>query len=49
MNIEIIEIAYQIYLIPTIKFTHDKFLYGYRGIEFIWLKWSIEIAFTKIK
>jgi hypothetical protein len=44
MKIEIIKIAYQIYLLPTIKWTHDPMLYGYRGIEFIWLKWGIEIS-----
>ena len=43
MKIEIIKIAYQIYLLPTIKLTQDPMLYGYRSIEFIWLKWSIEI------
>jgi len=44
MKINIIEIGYQIYLLPTIKFTHDPMLYGYRSIEFIWLKWGIEIS-----
>jgi len=44
MKIEIIKIVCQIYLLPTIKLTHDPILYGYYGIEFIWLKWSIEIS-----
>ena len=39
------EVSYQVYLIPTIKFTHDKLLHGYKSIEFIWLKWGIEISF----
>jgi hypothetical protein len=39
------QVTYQVYLIPTIKFTHDKLLHGYKSIEFIWLKWGIEISF----
>ena len=45
---QIIKISYQLYLIPTIKFTHNLTLYGYRSIEFIWLKRGIEIP-LKIK
>lgn len=37
-------VGYQIYLIPTIKFTYSKTLNGNRGLEFIWLKWGIEIT-----
>lgn len=36
---------HQIYLIPTIRITHDKFLYGFYNIEFWWLKWGVEIIF----
>ena len=43
MKIEFFTVAYQMYLIPTIKITHSKVLYGHRDIEFIWLKWGIEI------
>jgi hypothetical protein len=39
------QIMYQVYLIPTIKFTYDKALNGYKSIEFIWLKWGIELSF----
>ena len=46
MKIEIIKIAYQIYLLPTIKWTYNPMLYDYRCIEFIWLKWSIEIQYS---
>jgi hypothetical protein len=35
----------QYYIIPTIKFTYDPTLYGYRNIEIWWLKWGIEIAY----
>jgi hypothetical protein len=43
-SINLFNVGYQIYLIPTIKFTHSKKLNGYRAIEFIWLNWGIEIA-----
>lgn len=36
---------HQIYLIPTIKVTHDRMLFGYYNVEFWWLKWGIEISF----
>ena len=42
-SINLFNVGYQIYLIPTIKFTHSKTLNGYRAIEFIWLKWGIEL------
>jgi hypothetical protein len=44
VSINLFNVGYQIYLIPTIKFTHSKALNGNRGLEFIWLKWGIEIA-----
>ena len=40
-------VGYQIYLIPTIKVTHDPLLYGHRGVELIWLKWGVEIKKSK--
>jgi len=45
MEISICEIWGQVYLLPFIKITHDKFING--NYEFIigWLKW--EIIFTK--
>jgi hypothetical protein len=36
-------ICYQFYLLPTIKITNNKLLFGYYSIEFIWLKWGISI------
>ena len=39
------QITYQVYLIPTIKFTYDKTLNGYNSLEFIWWKWGIELSF----
>jgi len=41
--IQFFNVGYQVYLIPTIKITHSKMLYGHRAIEFIWLKWGVEI------
>jgi len=41
------QVMYQVYLIPTIKFTHDKLLHGYKSFEFIWWKWGIEISIKK--
>ena len=41
------EVSYQVYLIPTIKFTYDKVLNGYNSLEFIWWKWGIEFRFNK--
>jgi len=31
--IEFFNVGYQIYLLPTIKYTHSTFLYGHRSIE----------------
>lgn len=47
MKIETMKQWGQIYLIPTIRITHDKFLYGFYNIELWWLKWGIEISFEK--
>ena len=33
MRIERMEQWHQIYLLPTIRITHDKFLYGFYNIE----------------
>jgi hypothetical protein len=43
MKIQSSNVAYQFYLLPTIKVTNDKFLFGYYSIEFMWLKWVISI------
>jgi hypothetical protein len=43
MKIHFNNICYQFYLLPTIKVTDDKFLFGYYSIEFMWLKWSVSI------
>lgn len=44
-RIDIFGVAYQIYLTPYIKITHDKYLNG--NIEFIigWFKWELVISF----
>lgn len=43
VSVGIISISSQIYLLPTIKITHDKTLYGFKNIEFWWWKWGVEI------
>jgi hypothetical protein len=43
MKIQSSNVAYQFYLLPTIKVTNDKFLFGYYSIEVMWLKWVISI------
>ena len=43
MKIQFSNICYQFYLIPTIKITNNKLLFGYYSIEFIWLKWGVGI------
>ena len=47
MKISISKIWGQVYLLPFIKITHDKFLNG--NYEFIigWLKWELMITFNK--
>lgn len=45
MKIEFMTVWGQLYVLPTIKLTHDKNLYGYPNIEIWWLKWGIEIAY----
>ena len=47
IKISLFQVTYQVYLIPTIKFTYNKALYGYKAIEFIWLNWGIEISIKK--
>ena len=42
MRAELFKVAYQLYLIPTIKITHSKTLYGNYSVAFIWLKRGIE-------
>ena len=47
MEISISKIWGQVYLLPFIKITHNKFING--KYEFIigWLKWEIIITFNK--
>jgi len=47
MEISISKIWGQVYLLPFIKITHNKFING--NYEFIigWLKWEIIITFNK--
>jgi len=46
-RIQRFQVAYQFHVLPTIKFTYDKMLHGYRDIQFIWGCWGIEIRVSK--
>jgi hypothetical protein len=46
MKIQSSNVAYQFYLLPTIKITNVKLLFGYYSIEFIWLKWGVAIMWN---
>jgi hypothetical protein len=46
-KIQRFRVAYQFYVIPTIKVTYDKWLHGYRDIQFIWGRCGIEIRISK--
>lgn len=41
------KVAYQIYLLPTIKVTADRMLYGYWTIDLVWLQWGFSITIDK--
>ena len=43
MKIERYPQAYEFFVIPCIKFTYDKTLYGFYCIDFIWGKWGFSI------
>ena len=45
IKIETYSVWGQVYIIPTIKITHDKYLYGYYTIDFVWGKWGLSLTF----
>jgi hypothetical protein len=45
MKISLTSVYAQVYVLPTIKWTYDKYLYGHMNIELWWWKWGIEIAY----
>jgi hypothetical protein len=45
MKIQIDTIAYQVYVTPYIKITHDKFLNGNHEFIIGWLKWELVVSF----
>jgi hypothetical protein len=47
MKLEFFTVASQIYLIPTIKITHDRLLNGYHEVQLIWLKWGFSFMFNR--
>ncbi len=44
MKIQICEVAYQLYLVPTVKVTHDIWLNGSYELIFSFLKWELVIS-----
>ena len=48
MKLEVFSVASQIYLVPTIKITHDRWLNGWHEVQFIWLKWGVSFMFNSI-
>lgn len=47
MKLEFFNVAYQVYLIPTIKITHDQDLNGWYEVQLIWLKWGLSLMFNE--
>lgn len=37
------EVLDQMYLIPTLKITHNRGLNGYYAIDLVWIKWGISL------
>jgi hypothetical protein len=48
MQIEPHRIAYQIYLLPTIKITHDKMLNGAHEVILIWWNFGLSFRFNEV-
>jgi hypothetical protein len=49
MKIEPHRIGYQIYLIPTIKITHDRMLNGAYEVIFIWFNFGLSLRFKEME
>jgi hypothetical protein len=47
INFQFTSIWYQFYILPTIKITYNKMLFGFYNIEFWWGQWGFEIIFSK--
>lgn len=47
INFHFPSIWYQFYILPTIKITHNKVLFGFYNIEFWWGKWGLEVIFLE--
>ena len=41
---EMFDVWGQFYIVPTIKITYDKKLYGHYCLDVIWGKWGISIS-----
>ena len=47
MKLEFFNSWSQIYLIPTVKITHDRLLNGFHEVQLIWLKWGVSLMFNE--
>jgi hypothetical protein len=43
MKIERYTQSYEFFVLPCIKFTHNKILFGFYCVDFIWGKWGFSI------
>lgn len=46
-NIEIYTVDSQLYVTPTIKVTHSRYLDGYYSIDIVWIKWGLSLKWNK--
>jgi len=49
MKIERYTQAYEFFIIPCIKCTYDKNLFGFYCVDFIWGKWGFSITWNHSK
>lgn len=49
LRVEHFSVAYQAYIFPTVRWTYDSDLNGYKSIEIIWLTFGIEVSIYNIE
>jgi hypothetical protein len=43
MNLEFYTVVDQFYIIPTIKFTYKRRLFGFYSVELVWMNWGLSL------
>ena len=43
MKIERYEQVGEAFILPTIKYTYDKMLFGFYCVDFVWLRWGFSL------